>query len=46
MIDNAKWDEVGNKVKSLTYLSLGTEGTNIFHQPTHTRNYPIAQQTH
>ena len=32
MIDNAKWDEVDNKVKSLIYLSLGTEGTNIFHQ--------------
>ena len=32
MIDNSKWDEVDNKVKSLIYLSLGTEGTNIFHQ--------------
>ena len=32
MIDNAIWDEVDNKVKSLIYLSLGTEGTNIFHQ--------------
>ena len=32
MIDNAKWDEVDNKVKSLISLSLGTEGTNIFHQ--------------
>ena len=32
MIDNAKWDEVDNKVKCLIYLSLGTEGTNIFHQ--------------
>ena len=32
MIDNAKWDEVDNKVKILIYLSLGTEGTNIFHQ--------------
>ena len=31
-IDNAKWDEVDSKVKSLIYLSLGTEGTNIFHQ--------------
>ena len=32
MIDNAKWAEVDNKVKSLIYISLGTEGTNIFHQ--------------
>ena len=32
MIDNAKWDAVDNKVKSLIYLSLGTEGINIFHQ--------------
>ena len=32
MIDNAKWDEVDNKVRILIYLSLGTEGTNIFHQ--------------
>ena len=32
MIDNAKCDEVDNKVKSLIYLSLGTEGTNIFRQ--------------
>ena len=32
MIDNAKWDEVDNKVKSLIYLSLGTVGTNIFYQ--------------
>ena len=32
MIDNSKWDEVDNKVKSLIYLSLGTEETNIFHQ--------------
>ena len=32
MIDNSKWDEVDNKVKRLIYLSLGTEGTNIFHQ--------------
>ena len=32
MILNSKWDEVDNKVKSLIYLSLGTEGTNIFNQ--------------
>ena len=32
MIDNFKWDEIDNKVKRLIYLSLGTEGTNIFHQ--------------
>ena len=32
MIDNSKWDEVDNKVRSLKYLSLGTEETNIFHQ--------------
>ena len=32
IIDNAKCVEVNNKVKSLIYLSLGTEGTNIFHQ--------------
>ena len=32
MIDNLKWDEVDNKVKSLIYLSLETEGTNMFHQ--------------
>ena len=32
MIDNFKWDEIDNKVKSLIYLSLGTEGTNICHQ--------------
>ena len=32
MINNGNWDEVDNKVKSLIYLSLGTEGTNIFHQ--------------
>ena len=32
MIDNSKWDEVDNKVKSLIYLSLGTEVTKIFHQ--------------
>ena len=32
MIDNSKWDKLDNKVKSLIYLSLGTGGTNIFHQ--------------
>ena len=32
MIDNSKLDEVDNKVKSLIHLSLGSEGTNIFHQ--------------
>ena len=32
MIDNSKWDEIDNKVKNLIYLSLGTEGTNIFNQ--------------
>ena len=32
MKDNFIWDEIDKKVKSLIYLSLGTEGTNIFHQ--------------
>ena len=32
MIDSFKCDEINNKVKSLIYLSLGTEGTNIFYQ--------------
>ena len=32
MIDNFRWDQIDYKVKSLIYLSLGTEGTNIFHQ--------------
>ena len=32
MIDNSKWDKVDNKVKNLIYLSLGTDGTNVFHQ--------------
>ena len=32
MINNSKWDEVDNKVKNVIYLSLGTEGTNIFHR--------------
>ena len=32
MMDNFKWDEKDNKVKSLIYLALTTEGTNIFHQ--------------
>ena len=30
IINNANWDEVDNKVKNLIYLSIGTEGTNIF----------------
>ena len=38
MIDNSKWDKVDNKVKNLIYLSLGTEGTNIFHQRNPQRN--------
>ena len=32
MLDNLKWDEADIKVKSLIYLSLGLEATNIFHQ--------------
>ena len=32
MIDNFKWDEIDNKVKSLIHSSLRTEGTNKFHQ--------------
>ena len=32
MIDRYTWDEADLKVKSLTYLSLGTEATQIFHQ--------------
>ena len=32
MIDRYTWDEADLKVKSLTYLSLGTEATRIFHQ--------------
>ena len=31
MIDRFTWDEADLKVKSLTYLSLGTEATRIFH---------------
>ena len=32
MIDRYTWDEADLKVKSLTYLSLGTEATRTFHQ--------------
>ena len=32
MIDRYTWDEADLKVKSLTYLSLGTDATRIFHQ--------------
>ena len=32
MIDRYTWDEADPKVKSQTYLSLGTEATRIFHQ--------------
>ena len=32
MIDNSKCDDIDNKVKSLIYLSLGTEGSNISQQ--------------
>ena len=32
MIDRFTWDEADLKVKSLTYLSLGTEATRIFHK--------------
>ena len=32
IIDRYTWDEADLKVKSLTYLSLGTEATRIFHQ--------------
>ena len=38
MIDRTPWDEADLKVKSLIYLSLGTEGCRTFHQRnTHTR---------
>ena len=32
MIDRYNWDEADNKVKSLVYLSLGTEASRIYHQ--------------
>ena len=32
MIDRTPWDEADLKVKSLIYLSLGTEGCRTFHQ--------------
>ena len=32
MIDRYTWDETDLKVKSLFYLSIGTEATRIFHQ--------------
>ena len=32
MIDKSKRDEIDNKIKSLILQSLGTEGTNFFHQ--------------
>ena len=32
MIDRYTWDEADLKVKSLIYLSIGTEATRIFHQ--------------
>ena len=32
MVDNIPWDDADNKAKSLIYLSLGAEATNIFHQ--------------
>ena len=32
MIDRYTWEEADLKVKSLTYLSLGTDATRIFHQ--------------
>ena len=38
MIDNFKWHEIGNKVKSLIYLSLGTEGQRYFINATHIQN--------
>ena len=34
MIDRFTWDEADLKVRSLIYLSLGTEATRIFHQHT------------
>ena len=30
-VDNIAWDEADTKIKSLIYLSLGQEATNIFH---------------
>ena len=32
MVDNIPWDDADNKAKSLIYLSLGAQATNIFHQ--------------
>ena len=32
MVDNIQWDDADNKAKSLMYLSLGAQATNIFHQ--------------
>ena len=32
MVDNIPWDDADNKAKSLIYLSLGSQATNIFHQ--------------
>ena len=32
MVDNIPWDDADNKAKSLIYLSLGEQATNIFHQ--------------
>ena len=38
MIDRIPWDEANLKVKSLIYLSLGSEGTKTYHQRNpHTR---------
>ena len=32
MVDNIPCDDADNKAKSLIYLSLGAQATNIFHQ--------------
>ena len=32
MVDNIPWDDADNRAKSLIYLSLGAQATNIFHQ--------------
>ena len=45
-VDNIPWDEADTEIKSLIYLSLGQEATNIFHQRNPQRIYPNAQQMH
>ena len=45
MVDRVPWGDAENKVKSLIYLSLGTEATRIFHQRNpHTHKKTEVQQ--